>query len=236
MDKASKYRNERKFYVSCNQMQLITQRINQFMKVDSFSQDNGMYNVSSLYFDDYNSSCYNDKLSGVEHRRKYRIRIYNHSRDIIKAEIKLKDGSMVKKESCNITFEQAMSLINGKPAEDVRDDQHVLSVFNAGILLNGLRPSVIVRYDRIPYIYPMGNVRITFDTNLSSSVYTNGFFSTDTPFYPVMECGQSILEVKYTDFLPDIVKKLLNTGSLQETSFSKYVICKQFDWLKKGMC
>jgi hypothetical protein len=31
-----------------------------------------------------------------------------------------------------------------------------------------------------------------------------------------------ILEVKYDDFIPDFITRLLETGSLQQTAFSKY--------------
>ena len=43
-----------------------------------------------------------------------------------------------------------------------------------------------------------------------------------------METGQQILEVKYDEFLPDTIAQLLEIGSLQQTTFSKYYMASLF--------
>ena len=97
-----------------------------------------------------------------------------------------------------------------------------------------LRPVVIVEYDRIPYIYANGNVRVTFDANLSASPWVGGFLSPDVPKRPVLPVGQLLMEVKFDEYLPDFIYRALNLGQLQQTTFSKYYLCRKYNLRKPG--
>jgi len=90
-----------------------------------------------------------------------------------------------------------------------------------------LRPVIIVEYDRIPYVYKNGNVRVTFDLNISSSVALRDFTSETIPKRPVMPAGWHLMEVKFDEFLPDYIYNGLNLGSLQQSTFSKYYLCRK---------
>ena len=92
----------------------------------------------------------------------------------------------------------------------------------------GLHPVIIVDYDRIPYIYEHGNVRVTFDTNISSSANISAFFDPEILKRPIMPKGQHVMEVKFDGFLPDVIKQILNLGELRRTSFSKYYLCRKY--------
>ena len=37
-----------------------------------------------------------------------------------------------------------------------------------------------------------------------------------------------IMEVKYDDFLPDIIREIINEGNIRQQSFSKYEACRRF--------
>ena len=56
-----------------------------------------------------------DKLDGVMHRHKYRIRIYNFSDKIIRLERKSKRGDYISKLSCSISRDLAEQIIAGDP-------------------------------------------------------------------------------------------------------------------------
>ena len=43
-----------------------------------------------------------------------------------------------------------------------------------------------------------------------------------------MPTGKHILEVKYDELLPDFLYQLMSLGSLQQTAFSKYYLCRKF--------
>ena len=77
-----KYRHELKYIVSDTQIKILENRIRNYMQVDQHTVD-GSYNVRSLYFDDYSNSCYYQNENGTDPREKYRIRIYNCSKDRI---------------------------------------------------------------------------------------------------------------------------------------------------------
>ena len=42
------------------------------------------------------------------------------------------------------------------------------------------------------------------------------------------EADMMIMEVKYDDFLPDIIRTVVNEGNILQQSFSKYEACRRF--------
>lgn len=91
------YRNELKFYISYPEYLTMRTRLLPFMLKDPFGNRNNLYLVRSLYFDDINNSAYYEKLNGVEKREKYRIRIYNFKKDIIKLERNVQNQRQLEK-------------------------------------------------------------------------------------------------------------------------------------------
>lgn len=91
-----------------------------------------------------------------------------------------------------------------------------------------MRPVVIVDYDRVPYIYRLGNVRVTLDHNLSSSNQLQSFFDPMLVKRPVMPAGMQLLEVKFDEYLPAHIYRALQIENLQHTAFSKYYLCRKY--------
>ena len=91
-----------------------------------------------------------------------------------------------------------------------------------------LRPKTIVSYTREPYIYGPGNVRVTFDYDLRSSVRVTDILSGTAPLVPAYP-GRVLMEVKFDQFLPDIIQMILQEGTPRARAFSKYAICRQYD-------
>ena len=82
-------RQELKYYVNSSGVAILRQSLKQVMKLDNhLTQKHKSYTVSSLYFDTPFSEDLNDKLSGLSVRKKYRLRIYNQTTDVIKFETK----------------------------------------------------------------------------------------------------------------------------------------------------
>ena len=107
--------------------------------------------------------------------------------------------------------------------------QHpLLQKMTMQMLTRGLRPVVIVEYDRIPYVYKNGNVRITLDCNISSSTAVERFLDDRIPKRPIMPTGQQLLEVKYDAYLPDFIYHHLHLQNLRQTAFSKYYLCRKY--------
>lgn len=192
------------------------------------SMDQGQqYEISSLYFDDiYDTDLYNT-IAGVSQRRKMRIRIYNDSFSTIKLEVKNKNYSRIEKLSSSITLEEMKKLMNGEIISWNNNwGMDPRNIFNERIITTGLRPKVIVTYDRSAYCCDSGNTRITFDSNVRASNQIELFGKPDLN-YDDLKGANSILEVKYNEFLPDYVSKMINVGNMQQTSFSKYRLCRE---------
>lgn len=222
-----KYRHEFKYMISTAQIALLKSRIDHLMQRDPHAGADGVYSIRSLYFDDYNNRCFYESENGIDPREKYRIRIYNGSSDRIMLECKRKERGKTMKTSCSLTPEQAQQLIRGNPPTQFETLPPLLRKLALEMKIHCMRPAVIVEYDRIPYVYRNGNVRITFDFNISSSSNISEFFSGGYPRRPVMPVGHQLMEVKFDEYLPDVIYRNLNLGQLQQTAYSKYYLCRK---------
>lgn len=222
-----KYRHEYKYLISDIQMEILKQRISKIMPKDQHTE-NGQYNIRSLYFDDYYNRCYYENENGTDPREKFRIRIYNHSDGRISLECKRKERGKTLKTSCIITKEQCSIFMAGQYIGITEQPSPVLRKLILNMMTNGMKPKVIVEYDRIPYIYKDGNVRVTFDTNISTSRNIAGFLSGEIEKRPVMPKGQQLMEVKFDEYLPDFIYCALQLENLQQTAYSKYYLCRKF--------
>ena len=223
-----KHRHELKYLVSAAQIPLLKSRIVSLMQKDPHAGNDGIYNIRSLYFDDYYNRCFYENENGTDPREKYRIRIYNHSSDWITLECKRKEHGKTLKKACPLTLEQAEHIIQGHSLPILEIYPPLLKKFLIEVQTRGMHPVVIVEYERIPFIYKNGNVRITFDTQISSSSNVADFFSDTIPKRPVMPVGQHLMEVKFDEYLPDILYRSLNLNQLQQTTYSKYYLCRKY--------
>ncbi len=227
MSKAQ-YRHEFKYPVSEAEIALIENRLKYFAEKDSHIGERGFYNISSLYFDDAFDSCLQENIDGTDPREKFRIRIYNHYSGRITLECKRKERGKTLKTSCKLTTAQTEKVLSGEYLRDISTQPDLLKKFTMQMMTRGLKPKVIVEYDRIPYIYKNGNVRITFDTNLSSSLQSERFLVGATEKRPVMPKGVHLLEVKWDDYLPATIYDAIQIDNLTQMAYSKYYLCRKF--------
>ena len=220
------FRVEDKYACSASELFLLQSRIDTVLKADAnqYSQDG--YSIISVYFDDLYDRHLQDTIDGNSKREKYRIRIYNNSFDTIKLEVKYKQYNRILKKSKTISYSDMNSLLQGNPIACTNLPDDPATLFNMGIQNRGLRPKVIVAYERKAYVFPSGNVRITFDRNIRSSNLIH-MFGNDELSYDFPESPNAILEVKYDEFLPGFIAQLLELGNMQQTSYSKYRICRE---------
>ncbi len=222
-----KYRNEIKYICSEPQLRLIEQRIQGICRRDIHLGENDTYTVRSVYFDDYHDSCYYENENGVNAREKFRIRIYNCDMSYITLECKRKENGKNHKFSCPLTQEQCSTILQGTYVMREEDPPLLRKLFLQS-RMRDLRPKVIVQYERTPFIYGPGNVRITFDRNIAGSKDIAGFAKPDLTLRPIMPVGRHILEVKYDEFFPDFIRNQMQIGGLQQTAYSKYYNCRKF--------
>ncbi len=221
-----KYRHEIKLLMSKAEYVTARTRLSAIMKPDSHSFKNGDYFIRSLYFDDIYHSSYWDKIAGVSHRKKFRIRTYNFSEDVIRLECKEKNGDRIRKIGTDITIDCARALIAGDNSLLEPDDSFVAAEFLSLWGGKGLRPSVVVDYTREAYVEPIGNVRITFDKNLRVGMSGVDMFDKELLTVPVYPNGMVIMEVKYDDFIPKALSMLVSSVGGEKIAVSKFTTCR----------
>lgn len=222
------WRHELKFVCDAPQMRIVESRIKPLLKQDPHAGRDGRYTVRSVYFDDEWDTCYRENEEGTDPREKFRIRIYDGSADRITLELKQKLRGMTRKLSCPLTRAQCEAALRGEVLRKEGDMPQLLQKFALQQKERRLTAKVIVEYDRVPYIFRLGNVRITLDENIRSSSQTERFLEQDFLRRPVMPVGNHVLEVKYDEFLPDPIRQVLQLDTLRRTSFSKYYLCRYF--------
>lgn len=213
------FRTEKKYEVKTVTEYQLADRLSRIAEEDSHNGLEG-YLVRSLYFDSIYDNDYFDKVDGLEKRKKVRLRIYNPADQMIKLELKEKQGSAQLKSSMIITREQAVSMIQAdysflKEMKTPLADRLYITM-TEGVY----RPACIIEYDRRAYICSTNDTRITIDKNVRVSKNVQDFFAESIEFIPVL--NHPILEVKYNGFLLSYLRYAVNLADLLEMALSKY--------------
>lgn len=180
------------------------------------------YEVRSLYFDSIYDDDFFDKKEGLENRKKIRLRTYGHSSEIIKLEVKEKRGESQLKRSLIINKEEAEKMIRGDYRFLLLKDSDLSKNIYLEMTQKLYRPKTLIEYKREAYIMKSNDVRITFDTKLTSSEANFDIFSEEIPMNQIY--FETIMEVKYRDFLFEYIKKIIRGVDKKEVSVSKYVL------------
>ena len=221
-------RQELKYTLGRGEYAAIRQRCRAVMHPDPHTGPDGTYQIASLYFDDLGDTALLQNYSGVSRREKFRIRMYNGESGTLHLEKKVKKGGLGTKYACSMAPDELERMLAGDldwMKDESRPLMQELYVRMKGELL---RPKTIVAYRREPYIYGPGNVRVTFDFDIRSGVCARDMLSGRTALVPAAP-DQVLMEVKYDAFLPDIIRMILQEGTLRPRAFSKYAACRQFD-------
>lgn len=219
-----KYRHEWKHEISYMDFHILKQRLTAVAKIDLHTID-GKYEIRSLYFDNLNDKALREKIDGVNNREKFRIRYYNDCTDFIKLEKKSKINGLCIKESEILTKEQVQSIISGDYRWMINTDKPLIMEFYTKIVNQVLRPKTIVDYTREPFVFEPGNVRVTLDYNIRTAMFCTDFLQKSCVTVPVAN-SQIILEVKWDDFLPDIIRDVVQLENCRVGAFSKYASCR----------
>ncbi|MBO4894210.1 MAG: polyphosphate polymerase domain-containing protein [Clostridia bacterium] len=219
-----KYRHEWKHEINAADRLTLIARLSAVMKRDSHTI-NGGYKIRSLYFDTPGDTALREKIDGVNIREKFRIRLYNGDTSFIVLEKKSKINGLCSKESCRLTAEEAQRIADGNISWMASDSRPLLVELYSKMSVQGLRPKTIVDYTRIPFVFAPGNVRVTIDYDIRTGQFRTDFLNSETLTIPAGE-SPIILEVKWDDFLPDIIRDAVTIPLRRVGAFSKYEQCR----------
>lgn len=218
------FRHELKHEISTSDMIAVRQRMRAIAKGDPHAVD-GKYLIRSLYFDTPGNKALLEKQSGVSRRQKFRIRYYNFDKSVIHLEKKCKMGGLGTKISASLSAEEADKIVRGDISwmRDSKDE--LLKELYTAMVSQRLEPKTIVDYTREPFIYGPGNVRVTLDYNIRTGLEATDFLNTECVTVPASQ-GTCIMEVKWDDYLPDIIRDAVQLPTSRTGSFSKYEVCR----------
>ncbi len=186
----------------------------------------GSYQVRSLYFDNLADKALREKLESVNHREKFRLRFYNGDLSLLMLEKKTKTNGLCGKAQTPLTVEEARALLEGRHQE-LGASSPLLGELRRKMGSQGLRPKAIVEYIREPFLYGPGNVRVTLDYNIRTALSPAGFLDPGCVILPAAD-APVILEVKWDEFLPDLVRDLVQLPGTRTSAFSKYAACRLY--------
>lgn len=234
-------RHERKYLVPNYMLDSLRSRIGGFVRPDLYSNEDKrgryQYTVRSIYFDSHDMADYHDKLSGLMHRRKLRVRGYN-DRDPgeeVVLEIKKKLGNRILKHRAGICYAHLDEVLETGQVEPFlyqgNGQDPVQAVGEAGRFLfhyksRQLRPTCLVVYEREAYHGKLNpGVRVTLDKNIRSRAYPElgQLFSEEG--LRLLFKSHFILEVKYFEnHMPAWMRSIVYEFKLRTEALSKYVI------------
>ncbi len=197
------------------------------MKPDVYAID-GSTLIRSLYFDNITDEALKDKINGVGKREKFRIRYYNDDLSFIRLEKKSKINNLCVKQSSVLTYEEALSVIKDDIGFLKDSGDRLRTEFYSKLKSGGLMPKAVVEYRREPYTFPASNVRVTIDYDIKTGIKPSEFLDPSAVTIPVPD-KPVILEVKWDNFLPDIVKEAVALKGRRSGAFSKYAAARSYN-------
>lgn len=218
------FRHEYKQEIDYLDMPALRTRLEAVMEQDAHAVD-GKYEIRSMYFDNLNDKALREKLDGVNMREKFRIRYYNGDLSFIQLEKKSKINGLCSKEQQTITLEEAKLIQAGDLEGLVHTDKPLLRELVLKMHMQGIRPKTIVDYTREPFAYAPGNVRVTLDYHIRTGLTCTDFLNPDCVTVPAGDTSV-ILEVKWDEFLPSVIRDIVQVSGTRTTAFSKYAACR----------
>lgn len=219
------FRHEWKHEINLCDMYALRHRLRAVMQPDPYALD-GKYFIRSLYFDNLSDKALREKLDGVNCREKFRIRYYNGDTSLIHLEKKSKINGLGNKQSAVLSAEEAQAIIDGD-CDFMAScaDRPLVQELYAKMMSQGLRPKTIVDYTREPFIYAPGNVRVTLDYDIRTGLLCTDFLN---PKCITIPAGNApiILEVKWDEFLPSVIRDIVQLEGRHTAAFSKYAACR----------
>ena len=223
-----KGRKELKHAISVAEYLVLRSKLLHIMRRDSNAGTNGKYLIRSTYFDNFDNKILNEKKEGYLNRDKYRVRIYGKSDVVVNLERKSKRNNLTFKSKCNLTRAEFEKMRIGDILWMEKDARALIRDLFSEMKYHQIKPKTVVDYEREAWIYPFGNVRVTFDIKVQSSLQNTDMFNKHLPMVDVLETNLVILEIKYDEYLPDVIKHLLQLSDTRQEAFSKYQLSRMF--------
>ncbi len=220
-------RHELKYYINYDVYHTLRKRLQAVLQMDENMPNEDGYLISSIYFDDMHHSAMEEKIAGTRFRKKFRIRSYELDNSLIRLECKSKFNEYISKIGAKLSLEEYNQIMNGNFDDLIFRKEQVCKELFCYNRTKLLKPKVVVEYRREAFVSPLGNVRITFDKEISASSGTLDMFSPNYHTTKILPDDIMVLEVKYDDYIPSYILSILQTAMTDRCAISKYVMCRE---------
>ena len=129
------------------------------------------------------------------------------------------------KQSASLTAEEAQKIMDGDLEWMIDSGRPLVQELYSKMMSQGRRPMTIVDYTREPFVFAPGNVRVTLDYNIRTGLKCTDFLNPDCVTVPAGD-APIILEVKWDEFLPNIIRDAVQLDGRRSAAFSKYAACR----------
>ena len=126
-----------------------------------------------------------------------------------------------------MTAEEAQRIVEGDTTWMATSGRALIIELYSQMKSQLLRPKTIVDYTRTPFIYKPGNVRVTVDENIRTGLRCTDFLNPDCVTIPAGD-APILLEVKWDEYLPSIIRDAVSIPNRRVGSFSKYAQCRVY--------
>jgi len=219
------YRNEIKHLIDAGDKAAICAALSAAAQRDVHAGADGRYKIRSLYFDNPYDKALREKTDGISEREKFRLRCYNDDFSVIHLEKKVKRKGLGCKLSQTVTADEVNRILAGDTDWMALSGRALLIELYTKMKSECLRPRTIVDYMRTPFVYAPGNVRVTIDEDIRTALTSTDFFNPSCACVPIPE-RPIILEVKWDEYLPDVIRRAVQVKNRRSGAFSKYQACR----------
>ena len=228
LDKYVISRNEIKYKLTYQQFCLVYKQVQLHLPEDEY----GETAIQSLYYDTSNFLLIRNSLEKPTYKEKIRARSYGLASPDKKVflELKKKCNGVVFKRRISLKEKELNSFIEDENYKNQTQIEREIKYFC--YLYKGLKPSMLLIYDRIAYHDTELDLRVTFDKNIRYRT-TELDLCSGLHGDLILPQGEVMMEIKTGGAYPRWLIDLLNDNKIYKTSFSKYGQAYKLEELKK---
>jgi len=216
-------RQEKKYLINLEQYYHLSRQFSKLLTEDKHSSGDG-YLVRSLYFDQLDDNDFEEKIDGLEVRKKIRLRNYGENSQSAKLEMKQKQGVLQKKRSLTLSKEQSQRLVKGDYSALLESDSSFAGECFGLMHMQCYRPKAVVSYMRKGFTADENDIRITFDHHIKGTESNFDIFSNDLVENMIFDPFLVVMEVKFNGFLLSYIKDIISEVNASELAVSKYCL------------
>jgi hypothetical protein len=211
-------RVEWKYILNAEQTDFFCERLKGHMEPDAY----GLTTIQSLYYDTPDKRLVRTSIEKPAFKEKIRLRAYGRvtNESPVFLELKRKAFGIVYKRRVQTTVPEAERFFAGElNLDETGQIDREITYFRD--FYQKLEPACMILYDRTAYYEPDGDLRLTIDRNPRYRIDALSFDHAPVGI-PLINPGDTILEIKVQDTIPLWLVRILSEGQIKRGSISKY--------------